>query len=84
MQTRWPCSGNAIRLSRTQVGQVATSTDGRRTGAIWRALIGMVRLLDNYAAAPWCQVTPDIQVLVPTWERVSSAVLVGVQAKVDF
>jgi hypothetical protein len=44
----------------------------------------MVRLLDNYAAAPWCQVTPDIQVLVPTWERVSSAVLVGVQAKVDF
>jgi porin len=43
-----------------------------------------VELFYNIAVAPWCHVTPDLQVLRPESNRVDTAFLLGVRAKLDF
>ena len=52
----------------------------------------VVELFYNYALTPWCHITPDLQVLVPTRERtlppqvqpIDTALVVGVRMKVNF
>lgn len=36
------------------------------------------------AATPWCQVTPNLQIIEPFRDRVDSSLLVGLRARVDF
>jgi porin len=43
-----------------------------------------VELFYNIGLTPWCHVTPDLQVVIPARERVDTAVVFGVRAKVDF
>jgi len=51
-----------------------------------------IELFYNIAIAPWCRLTPDLQVLIPAKERtlppnarsVDTAVVFGIRAKVDF
>jgi len=43
-----------------------------------------VELYYNVQATPWCQITPDIQVIDPFRERVESSLLFGLRAKIDF
>lgn len=38
----------------------------------------------NIGVTPWCHITPDIQVIVPTRERLDTALFVGLRAKIDF
>jgi porin len=43
-----------------------------------------VELFYNIGITPWCHVTPDLQVIIPARERVDTAVVFGVRAKIDF
>ena len=43
-----------------------------------------VELFYNYQVTPWCHVTPDFQVVMPSREQVDTALVVGVRAKIDF
>ncbi len=43
-----------------------------------------VELYYNVAVTPWCQITPDIQIIDPFRERVDSSLLFGIRAKIDF
>ena len=43
-----------------------------------------VELYYNVAVTPWCQITPDIQIIDPFRERVDSSLLFGLRAKIDF
>jgi porin len=36
------------------------------------------------AATPWCQITPNLQIVDPFRERVDSSLLVGLRARIDF
>lgn len=43
-----------------------------------------VELYYNMQATPWCQITPDLQVLDPFRQRADSSLLFGLRAKIDF
>jgi porin len=43
-----------------------------------------VELYYNVAVTPWCQVTPDLQVIAPVQDKVDASLLVGLRAKIDF
>lgn len=43
-----------------------------------------VELYYNVQATPWCQVTPDIQIIDPLLTRADSSFLFGLRAKIDF
>jgi porin len=43
-----------------------------------------VELYYNVAVTPWCQVTPDLQVIAPVRDKVDASLLVGLRAKIDF
>ncbi len=38
----------------------------------------------NYALTPWCQITPDLQVLTPVRERIDTTLILGLRLRVDF
>ena len=38
----------------------------------------------NMAITPWCQITPDLQVITPFRERADTSLLIGIRANVDF
>ena len=38
----------------------------------------------NIQVTPWCQITPDLQVISPFRERADSSLLAGVRAKIEF
>ena len=38
----------------------------------------------NYALTPWCQITPDLQVITPARERVDTTLILGLRMRVDF
>ncbi len=39
---------------------------------------------NNVAVTPWCQITPDLQVIAPFRERADASLLFGFRAKMDF
>lgn len=43
-----------------------------------------VELYYNVAATPWCQITPDLQVISPFRERADTVFVLGLRAMVDF
>lgn len=43
-----------------------------------------VELYYNMQATPWCQITPDLQVISPFRDRADTSLLVGLRAKIDF
>jgi porin len=43
-----------------------------------------VELYYNVAVTPWCQITPDLQVISPFRDRVDSSLTFGLRAKIDF
>jgi porin len=43
-----------------------------------------VELYYNVALTPWCQITPDLQVITPFRDQADTALLVGLRANVDF
>lgn len=43
-----------------------------------------VELYYNVQVTPWCQITPDLQVISPFRERADTSLLVGLRAKIDF
>lgn len=43
-----------------------------------------VELYYNVQATPWCQITPDLQVIDPFLTRADSSLLFGLRAKIDF
>jgi porin len=43
-----------------------------------------VELYYNVQATPWCQITPDIQIINPFLTRADSSLLFGLRAKIDF
>jgi porin len=43
-----------------------------------------VEMYYNVAVTPWCQITPDLQVLRPFRAQADTSMLLGVRAKVDF
>jgi porin len=43
-----------------------------------------VELYYNVAIAPWCQITPDFQVITPFRERADTALLFGLRANIGF
>ena len=43
-----------------------------------------VELYYNAALTPWCQITPDLQVITPFRERADTALIFGVRANIDF
>jgi porin len=43
-----------------------------------------VELYYNVQVTPWCQITPDIQIINPFLTRAESSLLFGLRAKVDF
>ena len=43
-----------------------------------------VELYYNVQATPWCQITPDLQVIDPFRQRAVSSLLFGLRAKIDF
>jgi porin len=43
-----------------------------------------VELYYNVAVTPWCQITPDLQVIMPFRDGVDPSLLVGLRAKIDF
>jgi len=42
-----------------------------------------VELYYNVAVTPWCQITPDLQVIAPFRERADASLLFGLRAKMD-
>ena len=38
----------------------------------------------NIQVTPWCQITPDLQVVSPFRERADTSLLAGLRAKIDF
>ena len=51
--------------------------DGFLIGVNWRGET-------NAAVTPWCQITPDLQVIRPFRERADTALILGVRANIDF
>lgn len=43
-----------------------------------------VEVFYNVAVTPWCQITPDLQVVSPARKDAATAVLLGLRAKLDF
>jgi porin len=43
-----------------------------------------VELYYNVSLRPWCQITPDLQVITPFRNRADTALLFGLRAMVDF
>ncbi len=43
-----------------------------------------VELYYNMQVTPWCQITPDLQVISPFRDRADTSLLVGLRAKIDF
>lgn len=43
-----------------------------------------MELYYNVAVTPWCQITPDLQVIDPFRERADTSLLFGLRAKIDF
>jgi porin len=43
-----------------------------------------IELYYNLQVTPWCQITPDLQVISPFRDRADTSVLVGLRAKIDF
>ena len=43
-----------------------------------------VELYYNVQVTPWCQITPDLQVISPFRERADTSLLAGLRAKIDF
>lgn len=43
-----------------------------------------IELYYNVQVTPWCQITPDLQVISPFRERADTSLLVGLRAKIDF
>ena len=43
-----------------------------------------MELFYNIAVTPWCHITPDLQVVTPILERASTALVLGIRAKIDF
>jgi porin len=43
-----------------------------------------VELYYNVAVTPWCQVTPDLQVIAPFRDKVDASLLFGLRAKIEF
>ena len=43
-----------------------------------------VELYYNVAVAAWCQITPDLQVIDPFRDPVSTSLLFGLRARIDF
>ncbi len=43
-----------------------------------------IELFYNAEVTPWCHVTPDFQVIVPSRENVNAALVAGVRANIDF
>ena len=43
-----------------------------------------VELYYNVQVTPWCQITPDLQVISPSRERADTSLLAGLRAKIDF
>jgi porin len=43
-----------------------------------------VELYYNVQVTPWCQITPDIQIMNPFLTRADSSLLFGLRAKIDF
>lgn len=43
-----------------------------------------VEIYYNARITPWCQVTPDLQIVEPLQQRANTAVLFGLRARVDF
>src|SRR5208282_6233603 len=42
-----------------------------------------VELYYNVAVTPWCQITPDLQMIAPFRERADASLLFGLRAKMD-
>jgi porin len=43
-----------------------------------------LELYYNMALTPWCQITPDLQVITPFRERADTSVITGLRAMIDF
>jgi porin len=43
-----------------------------------------VEVFYNFALTPWARITPDFQVVIPARQRVDTALVFGLRAKVDF
>ena len=43
-----------------------------------------IEMYYNVAITPWCQLTPDLQVITPFRDRAETALLLGVRANVEF
>lgn len=43
-----------------------------------------VELYYNIGVTPWCQITPDLQIVEPFQRDVTSAILFGLRARIDF
>ena len=43
-----------------------------------------VELYYNVVVTPWCQITPDLQVITPFRQRVEASLLLGLRATIDF
>jgi porin len=43
-----------------------------------------IELYYNIAVTPWCQLTPDLQVITPFRDQAETALIVGLRAKCDF
>ena len=43
-----------------------------------------VELYYNMAVTPWCQITPDLQVITPVRERADTSLVVGLRGMIDF
>ncbi len=43
-----------------------------------------VELYYNMQATPWCQITPDLQVIAPFRDRAETSLVFGLRAKIDF
>jgi porin len=38
----------------------------------------------NFAVTPWCQITPDVQFILPAQDRAQHMWFLGLRAKLDF
>ena len=43
-----------------------------------------VELYYNMAITPWCQITPDLQVITPFRDRAAASLICGLRAMIDF
>jgi porin len=43
-----------------------------------------VELYYNVAVTPWCQITPDVQVITPFRDRADTTLVLGLRAMIDF